>query len=158
MSNIMKKGNGHHVMPQPSALGYVDRLFQDNLSRFFYDDFWGFSGLKNQNNVPVNILETDKYYELNLVAPGLKKEDFHLDVRDDMLTVSFEHTEENNKENKDHSWLRKEYRMQSFSRDFNLDNTVDADNITAEYHDGILRLALPKKEGTRKISRNIEIK
>src|SRR5580692_7447260 len=113
MSNIMKKGNGHDVPAQSTLSGYVDRLFQDNLNRFFHDDFWGFSGVQNQNNVPVNIRETDKNYELSLVAPGLKKEDFHLDVSDDMLTVSVEHHEENNKENKDHGWLRREYRMQS---------------------------------------------
>jgi len=158
MSNIMKKGNGSD-MPAPSTFtGYVDRLFQDNLNRFFHDDFWGFSGLQQQNNVPVNIRETDKNYELNLVAPGLKKEDFHLDVSDDMLTVSFEHKEENSKENKEQGWLRREYRMQSFNRSFNLDNTVDANKITAEYHDGVLRLTLPKKDGARKMSRSIEIK
>jgi HSP20 family protein len=159
MSNIMKKGDGYDVIPAPSSFsGYVDRLFQDNLGRFFSDDFWGFSGLQNQNSVPVNIRETDKNYELNIVAPGLKKEDFHLDSNDDMLTVSFEHKEENNKENKDQGWLRREYRMQSFSRSFNLDNTIDANKITAEYHDGVLRLTLPKKEGAKKMSRNIEIK
>jgi HSP20 family protein len=161
MSSLMKRGNGHDVtMPESPTnfTGLVDRLFQDNLNRFFHDDFWGFPGVHSQSNVPVNVRETDKDYRLELVAPGLKKEDFHLDVSDDMLTISFEHKEESNKENKDEGWLRKEYRAQSFSRNFNLDDTVDANKITAEYHDGILRLMLPKKEGARRITRSIEIK
>src|SRR5258708_6333042 len=112
MSSLIKRGNGHDVMPEPSTFtGLVDRLFQNNLNRFFHDDFWG-GGLQHQSNVPVNVRETDKDYQLELVAPGLKKEDFHLDISDNMLTVSFEHKEENNKENKDQGWIRKEYRKQ----------------------------------------------
>jgi HSP20 family protein len=160
MSNkIMKRENGNEMQATPSTFtGLVDRLFQDNLNRLFHDDYWGFSGLHHQNNVPVNVRETDKDYQVELVAPGLKKENFHLNVSDDMLTISFEHKEENNKENKEEGWLRKEYLMQSFDRSFNLDDTVDANKITAEYHDGILKLVLPKKEGARKVSRSIEIK
>src|SRR5437763_8822901 len=98
MTNIIKRNNGNSSMPS-TFTGLVDQLFQDNLSRFFTDDFWGSSGVSRSSQVPVNIKETDKTYEMELVAPGLKKEDLKLNVSNDMLTVSFEHKEENNQEN-----------------------------------------------------------
>src|ERR1700761_289770 len=145
MNTLMKK-NGNGVLPAASFGGMVDKIFQDNLSRFFDDSLWGFSGLARNVNIPVNIRETDKTYEMELVAPGLKKEDFKINVSGELLTVSFEHTQESNQENKEQGWLRKEYKAQSFSRSFNIDNTVDANKISAKYSDGILHLSLPEKE------------
>lgn len=157
MTNLMKRSSSNGNMPATSFSGLVDRFFQDNMSRFFDDEFWGFNGLNRNVSVPVNVRETDKNFEMELVAPGLKKDDFKINVNGDMLTVSFEHKEENNQQNEDQSWLRKEYRMQSFSRSFNLDDTVDANKITAKYSDGILHLTLPKKEGSQRISRTVQI-
>jgi HSP20 family protein len=153
----MKRTNGNGNLPATTFSGLVDRVFQDNLSRFFNDDFWGFNGVQRNVNVPVNVRETDKSYELELIAPGLRKEDFKVNVSGDLLTVSFQHQEENQEENKSGGWLRKEYKKQSFSRSFNLDDTLDANNITARYSDGILYLELPKKEGAQTLSRTIEI-
>lgn len=150
-NNIMKR---EHTAKQPANFGsVVDQIFQNNLSRFFDDSFWGSDGFSARSQVPVNIQETDKTYELELMAPGLKKEDFHLNVASDVLTVSFEHKEEN----KNEGWLRREYRKQSFARTFNLDDTVDANNISARYDNGVLYVTLPKKENAQKISRNIQI-
>jgi HSP20 family protein len=128
------------------------------LSRFFDDDFWGFDGKLTSGQVPVNVRETDSTYELEVAAPGLKKEDFKVSISDNMLTVSFEHKEENKEENKSEGYLRQEYRTQSFMRSFTLDDTVDADNIKAQYKDGMLQLSVPKKEDAQKITKNIEIK
>jgi len=153
----MKRDNGSSNMPS-TFTGLVDQLFQDNLTRFFNDDFWGSGSVSRSSQVPVNIKETDKTYEMELVAPGLKKEDLKLNVSNDMLTVSFEHKEENNQENENEGWLKREYRHQSFSRSFSLDDTIDANKISAKYQDGVLHLSLPKKEGAQKISKNIEIK
>ena len=157
MTNIIKRNDGNSSMPS-TFTGLVDQLFQDNLTRFFTDDFWGSSGVSRSSQVPVNIKETDKTYEMELVAPGLKKEDLKLNVSNDMLTVSFEHKEENNQENEQEGWLKREYRHQSFSRSFSLDDTIDANKISAKYQDGVLHLSLPKKEGAQKISKTIEIK
>lgn len=158
MNTLIKRTNGTSKLPATSFGGLVDKFFQDNLSRFFDDDFWGFNGLDRNANVPVNVRQTDKSYELELVAPGLKKEDFKINVNGDMLTVSLERQEENNQQDPNEGWLRKEYRMRSFSRSFNLGDTIDVGKITAEYSDGILQLSLPIKEGAQPISRTIEIK
>lgn len=162
MANIMKKKNGNGGLDTSSSLmpfgGLVDGVLQNTLNRFFDDDLWGFSGLVNSRQVPVNIRETGKSYELELAAPGLKKEDFSVHMDNNMLTVSFEHKEEDKQEDKRKGYLRQEYRLQSFFRSFTLDETIDAEKITAQYRDGVLYLSLPKKEGAQRITKNIEVK
>jgi len=156
-TNIIKRNNGT-TMPARTVSSWVDELLQDNLNRFFTDDFWGFRGLDQTVNVPVNLRETDKTYEMSLVAPGLNRDDFKLNVANDQLTISYEHKEEQKQENKSENWLRKEYKMQSFTRSFNLDDTVDVNKIAASYNNGILHITLPKKENAQRLSRTIEIK
>ena len=157
-TSIIKRNNGNTALPSGTASNWVDQLFQSNLNRFFNDDFWGFSGLDQQVNVPVNLRETGQGYEMSLIAPGLRKEDFKLNVTDDLLTVSYEQKQEHNEESAQEGWLRKEYKMQSFSRSFNLDDSVDVNKITASYDNGVLHLSLPKKENARRITKTIEIK
>ncbi|HMX38155.1 MAG TPA: Hsp20/alpha crystallin family protein, partial [Ferruginibacter sp.] len=116
------------------------------------------AGINQQYHVPVNITETDNSYEMQLVAPGLKKEDFKVNLEGDLLTISYEHKEENSTENKGGRWLRKEYRVQAFSRSFTLDEKLDPNKISAQYLDGVLHLSLPKKEGAQRLFKTIEIK
>ncbi len=155
-NTIIKRANGTTNLPARPVANWVDQLLQNSVNRFFNDDFWGFSGVEHQVSVPVNLKETDRAYEMELVAPGLKKEDFKLHATNDLLTVSFERKDD--QQNEEEGWLRKEYRMQSFSRSFNLDDSVDVNKITAEYSNGILHLTLPKKENAQKITKRIEVK
>lgn len=154
MNTLLKRTNGNGNMPVTTFSGLVDKIFQNNISRLFDDDAGTF---KTSQNIPVNVQETDKSYELELVAPGLKKDDFKVHVQGDMLTVSFEHQDEQNQQNKKEGWLRREYQKSSFSRTFHLDDTVDAGKINAKYNDGILYVSLPKKEGAQRVARAIEI-
>jgi len=160
MANIMKRNNGGTMSrTNPVSFGgFVDDVLQNTLNRFFDDELWTGNKGWSPTQVPVNVRETDNSYELEVVAPGLKKENFNVNMHDNMLTVSFEQREEDKQENKDTGYLRHEYRAQSFSRSFSLDDTVAADKITAEYRDGVLHVSLPKKEGAQKISKNIEIR
>jgi len=157
MSNMIKKENGY----QPATFGsVVDQIFQNNLNRFFDDEFWGFNGISkspNPTRVPVNIRETDKTYELELSAPGLQKQDFHLHLEGDTLTISAEHTEETRKEDQREGWIRKEFKKGQFTRTFHLDDSVDTGKITAKYEGGILYLSILKKEHAQKVNRSIEI-
>jgi len=162
MANIMKRNNGNGGLATATRSmvpfgGWVDGILQNTLSRFFDDDFWGFNGVLLNSQVPVNIKETDTSYQMEVVAPGLSKKDFNVNISNNMLTVSFEHKEENSEENKQDGYLRQEYRMQSFSRSFTLDDTVDADKISAQYTDGVLHINLPKKEGAKRITKNIVV-
>jgi HSP20 family protein len=121
----------------------------EDMNRLFYDDNW------SNTTAPVNIKETDTAYELHVVAPGLKKEDFKINVEDNTLKISFEQKEEN-KEQTD-KWLRSEYRFKSFRRSFTLNDTINAEAINAKYNDGILNIVLPKKETTEKATKDITV-
>ncbi len=155
MTNIIKRETANR---QPATLGNVmDQVFHNSLNKFFKDDYWGFDGSLTRNQAPVNILETEKNFELQMIAPGFKKNDFQLKLSDDLLTITVQRKEENTEEDRKSGWLRQEYRMQSFTRSFNLDDTVDASKISAKYEDGILHLVLPKKEGAQRLSRTINV-
>ncbi len=121
----------------------------EDMNKFFYDDNW------SNTTAPVNIKETENGYELHLVAPGLKKEDFKINVDDSVLKISFEHKEENKVEGD--KWLRNEYRFRSFKRSFTLNENINAEAITAKYNDGILNVVLPKKEATEKTTKDITV-
>ncbi|MFC5284255.1 Hsp20/alpha crystallin family protein [Pedobacter alpinus] len=103
---------------------------------------------------PVNVVETEAYFELALAAPGLKKEDFKIALEKDILTISSENkTEETNVK-----YTRKEFGFSSFSRAFTLPESVDYTNIEASYHQGVLVVKIGKKEEAKILSREIEIK
>ncbi|MCS3800938.1 Hsp20/alpha crystallin family protein [Niastella sp. OAS944] len=154
MANLLKR----EYNAQPANFGtVVDQIFQNNLSRFFDDSFWGASGNMGNNKVPVNLRETDTTYEMELVAPGLRKEDFQLNVTRDMLTVSFEEKNESKEGNNQEGWVRQEFRKRSFSRSFHLNDSVDTNSITARYENGILYLSLPKNEKVKQTSKTIKV-
>src|SRR5688500_1077222 len=153
-TNIIKRKNGNSNLPA-TFTGWFDQVFQDNLDRFIKDESWGFNGLNQANNVPVNVRETDKTFEMELIIPGIRKEDLKLHVSEGMLTISFESQEEKTQEN--NRWLRHEHSAHSFSRNFNLDDSIDVNKISAKYENGVLYLTLPKKENAQRVSKTIEI-
>ena len=133
-------------------------LFEDFFNKPLLDLFDG--GLSSRMiNVPaVNISERKDDYLVSLAAPGLKKEDFKIDVEGNLLTISSEKEEE--KEEKDEKYTRQEYSYSSFERSFTLPDEVNKDKIDARYQDGVLELVLPKKEEAKKmaISKKIAVK
>lgn len=98
--------------------------------------------------VPVNIQETEKSYELQVIAAGLKKEDFKLTIDKNVLQIAYDHKEENKENGSDGKWLRTEFKMKSFKRSFTMNDKVDTSKISAKYNEGILQVTLPKKETT----------
>ena len=100
-------------------------------------------------NVPaVNITEQKDAYLVLLAAPGMKKEDFKIDVDGNMLTIGSE--KEETKEEKGKKFTRKEYNYSSFSRGFTLPDEVNLEKIDAKYEDGVLKISLPRKEEAKK--------
>ena len=91
----------------------------------------------------VNITENKDSYEISLAVPGMKKDDFMVEVNGNIMTISCE--KEEKKEEKEQKYARKEYNYSSFSRSFALPEEVDLEKIDARYADGILKLALPRK-------------
>ena len=130
----------------------------------FVDDF--FTDLpvlfKNVNNkeaqgfVPVNVKETEKSYQLEVVAPGFDKADFKVNLDQNLLTIEAEKKDEIKEENEKH--IRREYSYRSFKRSFTIDEKIDATNIDASYINGVLTLNLPKKEIVKASATEIAIK
>lgn len=106
----------------------------------------------------VNISDEKDAYKISLAAPGLKKEDFKIDIDENLLTISSE--KEENKEEQKARHTRREYNYSSFSRSFTLPEDIKQESIDARYADGVLLVYLPKKEEAKKaaLSRHIEIK
>lgn len=153
-TTIAKRQNG---TSSASFGNVVDNIFQNSLRRFFDNNFWDADNSLTAGNVPVNVRETEQQYELDVIAPGCKKEDFKINVADNVLTISLEHKQEKQSNDEKTGWVRNEYIQKSFSRSFTLDDTVDINTINASYMDGVLKLVLPKNEKARKPARHIEI-
>jgi HSP20 family protein len=117
-----------------------------------------FSEALNKNlqvhKVPgVNILESEEDFKIEVAAPGLKKEDFQINLKKDTLSVW---AEKKAVEGEQKAYSRKEFDYASFARSFVLPETVDAEKITAAYEDGILNITIAKKVETK--PKEIEIK
>lgn len=104
---------------------------------------------------PVNIRETEIDYVLEVVAPDFRKEDFKISLDNNTLTISADKKEET--ENKNEKFIRKEYKQQSFSRSFTIDENIDAENISAKYVNGVLTLNLAKKQEVKPQAKQISI-
>lgn len=108
-------------------------------------------GKLNTLNVPAaNIVENKDNYEVSLAAPGMKKDDFNIDVEGNVLTISAE--KEEKKEDVNERYSRKEFNYTSFSRSFTLPEWVNKEKIDASYENGLLKLHLPKTEEAKKLS------
>lgn len=107
------------------------------------------------HNPPVNIHETQDAYHVELIAPGLAKENFEVKVAEGLLTISYEKKEETKDEA--YKTVRREFTQSSFKRSFTVDENIDVDNILAKYEQGILKLHLPKKEQPKPSVKQINI-
>lgn len=127
--------------------------FNDIFESVLEDNFFS---TRRMSNVPsVNISDSPDAYHIELAAPGLRKEDFKVNVERDMLTISTEKKTESSEGDK--SYTRREFNYAAFTRSFTLPESADVDRIQASYHEGVLKLHLPKKEEAKAISRQIEI-
>lgn len=141
-----------------------DRYFRND-----YMDFW--DGDVIADTIPsINISEEKDQYKVEMAAPGLQKEDFNIDVEDNLVTISCEKesetetgsngkerngSERNGRENGGYS--RKEYNYSCFSRSFTVPEHAETDKIVAKYNNGILTLSIPKRADIPK-NRNQKIK
>jgi len=137
----------------PSIPSFIDNLF----SRDWMD--WSNLNFSSTNPIlpAVNIRESDNEYELEVAAPGMKKDSFRINLDKDQLTISSEWEEEKKKDEEDYT--RREFSYQSFQRSFTIpENVVDGEKINAKYKDGILSIKLPKREEAKpKPAREIKI-
>ncbi len=125
-----------------NANDFVPTSFSNLVDRFFNDSMVRAGG---STFVPkVDVLENEQAFEIHFAVPGLNKEDFNIELKDNYLTVSGERKFSNEKKDKNYHSIETSYG--SFSRAFSLPENVDATKINAKYDKGILELTIPKDE------------
>jgi len=152
MSSLMRRNR--NLLPSFSRLWDDDDFFARGLN-------WAVSNFSDTDTtVPsVNIKETDDSYEVEMAAPGMKKEDFRVELDNNILSISSEKTDEREESGEKEKYSRREFSYQSFQRSFSLPKeVVDEDKIEAHYREGVLHLTIPKKEHAKqKAPRKIQI-
>lgn len=133
----------------------IENLFGRDMNEFFNTNTT--SAL---TSVPaVNVVEHQDGFRIEVAAPGLKKEDFKLNLNHNNLTISaFQETQKEEPEKNNEKYTRREFSYSSFQRTFTLPTSIDADRIEATYADGLLKIDVPKREEAKvKPPRQIEI-
>ncbi len=136
---------------------WLPSVFDD----MFKTDWLG--GTTNVNSIgtsipAVNIQESDENFLVAVAAPGKTKEDFQIELDNDVLTISSEEKKENETSEKNGRFTRREFSYRNFKRAFSLPETVDSEKISAAYNNGVLEITLPKKEEAKvQAKRMIEI-
>lgn len=123
----------------------------DNFQRKFFGE--------NNSSVPAfrtDIRDNGESFLLECELPGFQKEDIHLELKDNILTIHAEHTENQDQQNDKGHYIRRERRYGSFSRSFDVSG-IDENGITAAYQNGILELNLPKAKPAVPETRRIAI-
>ena len=149
----LMKVNAQKPDDQTLLNGWFAPIFRGDFDSFFDWDFMkpGTLGM----HVPANIHETGDAYELELAAPGWKKEEFKIRIDGDTLRIEAEKTEQ--QQDQQPKQVLREFQHRSFSRSFSLDNSVDAKQISAAYENGILKIVLPKKPEVKAIQKEIAV-
>ncbi|MFH2095228.1 MAG: Hsp20/alpha crystallin family protein [Bacteroidota bacterium] len=136
---LVKRSNG--------AFPVINNIFDD----FFGNSFVDMPVISNINgrfsSPAVNIKESDDSFEILMAAPGMKRDDFKIELDRNMLTISSEHEQKNEEKDENNGFSRREFCYGSFRRSFNLpENKADVDKISAKYIDGVLEVVIPKRE------------
>ncbi|GGH04460.1 Hsp20/alpha crystallin family protein [Mucilaginibacter phyllosphaerae] len=143
---LVKFNNGLKSNAHPFFNDVFDSLLNDS-----------FIGDKLVSRVPaVNIAENENEFHIELAVPGLKKEDFKINLDKNILTIAAEKKAEDTAETK--KYTKREYSYSSFVRSFTLPDSVDHSKIEADYADGILKLTVAKREEAKFQTREIAVK
>lgn len=134
----------------------TDQLFTSIFDDFFGSNIFDSRTLKRNHLPSVNILDNEKFFELNLAAPGKNRKDFIIELEDQILTISSESFTNNDDSD---NFTRQEYRYGNFKRSFRLPDSINTSLIKAKYENGILSISLPKhKEAIPEPKKQIQIK
>lgn len=125
--------------------------------KFYLDDiFDDFISSRKDQYMKCDIYEKDGNYHIEMDVPGFKKEDISIEASDGYLTIKAEKNSENNEEDEDKNYIRRERSYGAYERSFYLGD-LDQDKVEAEFKEGILKISVPKKEEVNN-KKMIEIK
>ena len=142
---VVKRHNG--LFPFTSL--FDDLFLENRLDSTNYERF----------SIPaVNISENLSTFVVELAVPGLTKDEFEIEIEKESLKVSSNPSvKEDSAAKEETTFTRKEFNYGSFTRSFTLPDTVNKDEVKADYEAGVLRITLPKKEIAKDIKRMVEI-
>ena len=124
----------------------VDRFFDNSLNRGVFESTF---------SPRADVVETEKHFEILLAVPGMKKEDFKIELQDNYLTVSGVRKLDEERKNATHHVQEMVYG--AFSRTFYLPEIVNTTAVTATYHQGMLEIHVPK-DVKKVVKHSIEVK
>lgn len=131
--------------------GHMFPAIPSLLNNFFNED-WLDSSLSTWRSAAatlpaVNVRETNDEFRIEVAAPGMQKDQFKIELDNNVLTISAERQDNRDENNGEEGYTRREFSYQSFQRSFSLpESKVDREKIAARYQDGILHVTLPKRE------------
>jgi HSP20 family protein len=134
------RSNGNSFSSMPSLL-----------NEFLTDD-WFDSSLANWRSAgttlpAVNVSESNDEFRIEVAAPGMKRDDFKVELDNNILTISSQMENTVEESEKNGRFTRREFSYQSFQRSFSLpESKVEGGKISAKYTDGILHVTIPKKD------------
>lgn len=130
-----------------SALTRFDRLddlFPEMFRRFARP--MGFADESTGGEIRIDVTENDKDYQVRAEIPGAKKEDIRITVNDNFVSIAAEVKKEREEKSGGRVLVKETY-LGQVSRGFALPHEIDARGVVAKLEDGVLKLALPKREG-----------
>ncbi len=141
-------------MPVRRSQNWLPSIFND-----FFDNEW----LERANTTApaINVIESESNFKVEVAAPGMTKEDFNVTLDENQnLVISMEKKTENNEENKEGRFLRREFSYTKFQQTMLIPDNVDKEKISAKVENGVLNINLPKltEEESKKAQKMIEIK
>jgi HSP20 family protein len=139
----------HIFMHNNQLINFVDTFFEDYRPAL--------KVIYPTTSPSLNVKEMDDKYQISLTIPGLNPKDIKVNLTENVLSINYEHKDEQKKEDKDGKLLREEYRHYSFSRTVSLPKNIDADSIKADSKDGILTINVHKLPESQPKSVDINI-
>ncbi len=128
---------------------FLPRLRNNNYSMDrYFDDFFSFPSMfdRSQTMMETNIKELDHEYQLDIALPGFEKKDVKLELKKGYLTILAEHQDSQDEKDSNGRYIRQEYTYNNCSRSFYVGESVAEEDIHATLNEGILKIAIPKKE------------
>lgn len=120
-----------------------------------FDAFFNAASAPMQKMSPTlmrtDIKETDAGFELTIDLPGFKKDDVQAELKDGYLTITAQTQSESEDKDEEGTYVRKERFSGKCSRTFYVGDDIEEDDIKAKFEDGVLRIAVPKKQEQPKL-------
>lgn len=142
-----------YVKMAPARRSNIDRNWNNFINQVMHHTNVTDEGIERVWRPRADIIENENEYKVLFDLPGIGKEDVEITIEDGVLAVSGERKREVSEDEK--TGYRRERVFGKFLRKFQMENVIDAENISAKFENGVLEISLPKLEAAK--PRKIEI-